>query len=80
MGPVSPGIFLFPNFNYFFNLRKFVPNDFCVVFQTVSYKGLPQLRRTVQAQMRASKFNVLVTTYEYIIKDKAVLSKVSPKY
>jgi hypothetical protein len=30
----------------------------------------------VQAQMRASKFNVLVTTYEYIIKDKAVLSKV----
>jgi hypothetical protein len=26
--------------------------------------------------MRASKFNVLVTTYEYIIKDKAVLSKV----
>lgn len=27
--------------------------------------------------MRASKFNVLVTTYEYIIKDKAVLSKVN---
>ena len=26
--------------------------------------------------MRASKFNTLVTTYEYIIKDKAVLSKV----
>jgi hypothetical protein len=30
----------------------------------------------MQAQMRASKFNTLVTTYEYIIKDKAVLSKV----
>jgi len=27
--------------------------------------------------MRASKFNTLVTTYEYVIKDKAVLSKVS---
>jgi capsular polysaccharide biosynthesis protein len=46
------------------------------IFQTVAYKGSPQLRRTMQAQMRASKFNTLVTTYEYIIKDKAVLSKV----
>lgn len=46
------------------------------ILQIVSYKGSPQLRRSVQAQMRASKFNVLVTTYEYIIKDKAVLSKV----
>jgi hypothetical protein len=25
--------------------------------------------------MRATKFNVLLTTYEYIIKDKAVLAK-----
>jgi SWI/SNF-related matrix-associated actin-dependent regulator of chromatin subfamily A protein 2/4 len=27
--------------------------------------------------MRATKFNVLLTTYEYIIKDKAVLAKAS---
>lgn len=34
------------------------------------------MRRTLQAQMRSSKFNVLLTTYEYVIKDKSVLAKV----
>lgn len=42
----------------------------------VSYKGSPHVRRVIQNQMRAAKFNVLLTTYEYIIKDKGVLSKV----
>lgn len=42
----------------------------------VSYKGSPQSRRLVQTQMRSTKFNVLLTTYEYVIKDKAVLAKV----
>lgn len=43
----------------------------------VSYKGSPASRRLVQAQMRSTKFNVLLTTYEYVIKDKGVLAKVS---
>jgi SWI/SNF-related matrix-associated actin-dependent regulator of chromatin subfamily A protein 2/4 len=43
----------------------------------VAYKGSPTMRRNIQSQMRATKFNVLLTTYEYIIKDKAVLAKVS---
>lgn len=43
----------------------------------VSYKGSPQSRRLVQNQMRSAKFNVLLTTYEYVIKDKGVLAKVS---
>jgi SWI/SNF-related matrix-associated actin-dependent regulator of chromatin subfamily A protein 2/4 len=30
----------------------------------------------LQSSMRATKFNVLLTTYEYIIKDKGVLAKV----
>ncbi|XP_050674085.1 ATP-dependent helicase brm isoform X2 [Leptidea sinapis] len=46
----------------------------------VSYKGSPQSRRLVQSQMRSTKFNVLLTTYEYVIKDKAVLAKVPWKY
>lgn len=43
----------------------------------VAYKGSPTMRRNIQSQMRATKFNVLLTTYEYIIKDKAVLAKAS---
>ncbi|CAH2233928.1 jg14685 [Pararge aegeria aegeria] len=46
----------------------------------VSYKGSPQSRRLVQTQMRSTKFNVLLTTYEYVIKDKGVLAKVQWKY
>jgi len=47
---------------------------------TVSYKGSPAARRAVQGQIRAGKFNVLVTTYEYIIREKAILSKLRWKY
>lgn len=42
----------------------------------VSYKGSPGMRRQIQSQMRSTKFNVLLTTYEYVIKDKGVLAKV----
>lgn len=46
----------------------------------VAYKGSPAGRRTLQNCMRATKFNVLLTTYEYVIKDKAVLAKLQWKY
>ncbi|KAJ0181016.1 hypothetical protein K1T71_003101 [Dendrolimus kikuchii] len=46
----------------------------------VSYKGSPASRRLVQTQMKSTKFNVLLTTYEYVIKDKGVLAKVQWKY
>lgn len=42
----------------------------------ILYKGSPQARRILQGQLKASKINVLLTTYEYIIKDKSALSKV----
>lgn len=39
-------------------------------------KGTPSLRRSLVPQLRSGKFNVLLTTYEYIIKDKHILAKV----
>jgi len=46
----------------------------------VCYKGSPIVRRNIQSQMRAVKFNVLLTTYEYVIRDKSVLAKLPWKY
>lgn len=72
MGPYLIIVPLSTLSNWILEFEKWAPS--CTV---VSYKGSPQARRSTQAQMRASKFNALVTTYEYIIKDKAVLSKVN---
>ncbi|KAG2023767.1 SNF2-family ATP dependent chromatin remodeling factor snf21 [Coprinopsis cinerea AmutBmut pab1-1] len=44
--------------------------------RTISYKGNPQQRRMIQQEMRAGQFQVLLTTYEYIIKDRPILSKI----
>lgn len=58
--------------NWVLEFEKWSPSVF-----VVAYKGSPIMRRTLQAQMRSTKFNVLLTTYEYVIKDKSVLAKVS---
>jgi len=57
--------------NWVLEFEKWAPTT-----SVVAYKGSPALRRSMQNQMRATKFNVLLTTYEYVIKDKAVLAKV----
>jgi SWI/SNF-related matrix-associated actin-dependent regulator of chromatin subfamily A protein 2/4 len=46
------------------------------VFYHISVQGSPQARRAFLPILRSGKFNVLLTTYEYIIKDKQVLAKV----
>lgn len=40
----------------------------------LAYKGSPNVRRNLQAQLR-NPFHVLLTTYEYIIKDRPILCK-----
>jgi len=43
---------------------------------TISYKGNPTQRRNLQAELRMGQFQVLLTTYEYIIKDRPILCKI----
>ncbi|EMD41348.1 hypothetical protein CERSUDRAFT_109939 [Gelatoporia subvermispora B] len=42
----------------------------------VSYKGNPAQRKLLQQDLRTGQFQVLLTTYEYIIKDRAHLSRI----
>ncbi|KAF7731676.1 hypothetical protein EC973_008847 [Apophysomyces ossiformis] len=42
----------------------------------IVYKGPPQVRRSLQVDIRHGDFQVLLTTFEYIIKDRPLLSKV----
>ena len=44
--------------------------------QRIVYKGPPNQRKNHQQQIRYGQFQVLLTTYEFIIKDRPVLSKV----
>lgn len=49
---------------------------FCSEPTHLFLQGSPAARRAFVPQLRSGKFNVLLTTYEYIIKDKQVLAKV----
>lgn len=51
--------------------EKWAPTVNCIV-----YKGAPAVRKQAQNQIRQGQFQVLLTTYEYIIKDRPVLSKI----
>lgn len=42
----------------------------------ISYKGNPTQRKMLQGELRMGQFQVLLTTYEYIIKDRPILSKI----
>ena len=57
--------------NWMLEFEKWAPS-----VSKVQYKGSPPVRKQLSNQLKGGKFNVLLTTYEYVIKDKATLSKV----
>ncbi|SCU86405.1 LAME_0D05996g1_1 [Lachancea meyersii CBS 8951] len=56
--------------NWTLEFEKWAPG-----LATVVYKGTPNQRKSMQHQIRYGNFEVLLTTYEYIIKDRSLLSK-----
>ncbi|KAL9612428.1 MAG: hypothetical protein Q9167_002976 [Letrouitia subvulpina] len=57
--------------NWNLEFEKWAPSIARVV-----YKGPPTARKQQQQQIRWGNFQVLLTTYEYIIKDRPILSKI----
>lgn len=57
--------------NWNLEFEKWAPSVTKVV-----YKGPPTTRKLQQEKIRQGRFQVLLTTYEYIIKDRPILSKI----
>ncbi|BGP01946.1 Nuclear protein STH1/NPS1 [Rhodotorula toruloides] len=56
--------------NWISEFEKWAPS-----VKVVSYKGTPAQRKQAQHEIRTGNFQVLLTTYEYIIKDRPLLAK-----
>lgn len=57
--------------NWNMEFEKWAPS-----IKRIVYKGPPLARKQQQQHLRSSNFQVLLTTYEYIIKDRPVLSRI----
>lgn len=51
-------------------------NKWAPAVNVLTYKGTPNVRKAAASRIRAGDFQVLLTTYEYIIKDKNLLGKI----
>ncbi|CAI5455069.1 unnamed protein product [Caenorhabditis angaria] len=61
--------------NWLHEFKKWAP-----VVELIVYKGPKEERKVYEPQIKSGKFNVLLTTFEYIIKDKSILGKLRWKY
>ncbi|KAK4705515.1 hypothetical protein P7C70_g683, partial [Phenoliferia sp. Uapishka_3] len=57
--------------NWILEFEKWAP-----AVKMISYKGTPAQRKNSQWEIRQGGFQVLLTTYEYIIKDRPLLAKI----
>ncbi|KAG6108575.1 hypothetical protein E4U13_006389 [Claviceps humidiphila] len=57
--------------NWNLEFEKWAPS-----ISRIVYKGPPNTRKLQQEKIRQGRFQVLLTTYEYIIKDRPILSKI----
>ncbi|KAK2630199.1 hypothetical protein QTJ16_001019 [Diplocarpon rosae] len=71
MGPFLVIVPLSTLTNWNLEFEKWAP-----ALAKVVYKGPPAARKQQQSQIRYGNFQVLLTTYEYIIKDRPILSKI----
>ncbi|KAJ7560784.1 hypothetical protein O6H91_04G145700 [Diphasiastrum complanatum] len=78
-GNYGPHLIIVPNaviVNWKSELLRWLPSVSCIF-----YVGVKDQRSKIYSQdVAAMKFNILVTTYEFIMRDRAKLSKVDWKY
>jgi ATP-dependent helicase STH1/SNF2 len=75
IGYYSPLYFYRTLPNWVLEFEKWAPSITKIV-----YKGNPQSRRPLQASIKHGDFQVLLTTFDYIIKDRPILCKVKWTY
>lgn len=57
--------------NWNLEFEKWAPS-----LKKITYKGVPSVRKGMQHDIKTGNFDVLLTTFEYIIKDRPLLSKI----
>ena len=61
--------------NWKIEFEKWAPS-----IKKVIYKGSPQERKELAVYIKNNKFNVCLTTYEYVLKDKSELNRFHWQY
>ncbi len=57
--------------NWNMEMEKWAPH-----IVRIPYKGNKEARKKLEPQIRRGHFNVLLTTYDYVLKEKGLLGKV----